>query len=252
VAAFFDLDGTLLRGRSLEREFFRELRWRGKIPVRNYFFWLREAMRLAPRGIAEMTLGNKMYLKNVAAESAELFAGKRAPPFYGEGIERVQWHLREGHAIYLISGTLQELASSAGMALAARLAARGVQARIGFCATRLEERCGRWTGKITGEAMFGEAKARAVRKIAREEGFALEKSYAYGNTMSDRWMLAAVGKATAVNPTTELERLAGMHGWAVMRWKREEKAEIRKMAGGVAEGAVRATRVEGMKMGSLG
>ena len=40
VAAFFDLDGTLIGGPSLERRFFEELRYQGAIPLRNYFLWL--------------------------------------------------------------------------------------------------------------------------------------------------------------------------------------------------------------------
>src|SRR5258708_17456440 len=40
VAAFFDLDGTLLARPSLERRFFFELRDQRAIPVGNYFFLL--------------------------------------------------------------------------------------------------------------------------------------------------------------------------------------------------------------------
>src|SRR4029077_10693445 len=40
VAAFFDLDGTLILRPSLERRFFAELRQRRAIPMRNYFLWL--------------------------------------------------------------------------------------------------------------------------------------------------------------------------------------------------------------------
>lgn len=65
VAAFFDLDGTLMPLPSLERRFFRTLRYRVEIPLRNYWLWLREAARLAPRGISAVTQANKMYLKGV-------------------------------------------------------------------------------------------------------------------------------------------------------------------------------------------
>src|SRR5205814_2610384 len=46
-AAFFDIDGTLLAKPPLERRFFGELRWQGKILTRNYFLWIAEAVRLA-------------------------------------------------------------------------------------------------------------------------------------------------------------------------------------------------------------
>ena len=61
VAAFFDLDGTLMPLPSMEQRFFRILRYRGEIPLKNYFLWLREAVGLLPRGISAMTHANKMY-----------------------------------------------------------------------------------------------------------------------------------------------------------------------------------------------
>src|SRR5438045_2885210 len=65
VAAFFDLDGTLVTRPSLEKRFFRMLRNRRAIPARNYLLWLREAMRLMPRGIGAILQANKMYLRGV-------------------------------------------------------------------------------------------------------------------------------------------------------------------------------------------
>src|SRR5437879_6068329 len=46
IAAFFDLDGTLMPLPSLERRFFRMLRKRHEIPLKNYFLWLGEALRV--------------------------------------------------------------------------------------------------------------------------------------------------------------------------------------------------------------
>src|SRR5260370_29785451 len=63
VAAFFDLDGTLVSLPSLEQRLFRTLRYRQEIHKKNYFFWLREAIRLIPRGISAILQGNKMYLR---------------------------------------------------------------------------------------------------------------------------------------------------------------------------------------------
>src|SRR5712692_4351721 len=65
VAAFFDVDGTLLARPSLERRFFWMLRYRRAIRRKNYLLWMVEAVRLAPRGIATMAQANKMYLRGV-------------------------------------------------------------------------------------------------------------------------------------------------------------------------------------------
>src|SRR5260370_42188624 len=63
VAAFFDLDGTLIGGPSLERRFVGELRYRRAIPLRNYFLWLGRAALLAPRGMQMMRHANKVDLR---------------------------------------------------------------------------------------------------------------------------------------------------------------------------------------------
>src|SRR6266446_1567097 len=65
IAAFFDLNGTLLAPPSLERRFFRMLRYRREIPTTNYFLWLMEALRLLPRGVNAILHANKMYLQGV-------------------------------------------------------------------------------------------------------------------------------------------------------------------------------------------
>lgn len=255
VAAFFDLDGTVVAGSSLERRFFRTLRYRHEIAARNYLLWMKEAVRLAPGGINQVLHANKMYLRNVRAEEAicngdtpvgpclevrtakteagigeraqESKAGKRmqarmpVPPFFEEAIGRAGWHAHRGHAIMLVSGTLEPLAQAAALALLLRLGVRGIFARIGVCATRLETAFGKWTGRIVGEAMFGEAKERAVRRIAAEAELDLQSCYAYGNSASDRWMLGAVGKPVAVNPSDDLARAARRNDWPVLRWGEE-------------------------------
>ena len=255
VAAFFDLDGTLVAGSSLERRFFRTLRYRHEIATSNYWMWMKEAIRLAPGGINQVLHANKMYLRDVRAEEAickpetpvgpclkvrtdkaEPDIGERAqenragrktqarmpvPRFYEEAIGRAAWHAHQGHAIMLVSGTLEPLAQAAALALLLRLGVRGISARIGVCATRLETAFGKWTGRIVGEAMFGEAKERAVRRIAAEAELDLQSCYAYGNSASDSWMLGAVGKPAAVNPSDDLAHTARRNDWPVLRWGEE-------------------------------
>ena len=216
IAAFFDLDGTLVRPPSLELQFLAELRRRRLIPTRNYLLWLAYAAKLLPRGVEAIQHANKMYLRGVRTvysnEQVEM-AG-----LYPAGIERLAWHAEQRHTIFLISGSLAPLAQQVALEIVMRVVARGVTANIGVCATRLEERDGCWTGRILGDAMYGEAKARAVRWLAQEHRFALERCYAYGNEANDRWMLEAVGRPAAVNPSSDLERIARRNGWPILRW----------------------------------
>lgn len=234
AAAFFDLDGTLLPHPSLEKRFFRELRYRGKIPAKNYFLWLAEAAKLAPRGIAAVIHTNKMYLRGVAVErGARSIVALRSTgdryPFFPAAIERVAWHARCGHAIYIVSGTLEPLAEQAARALERELSRQGMDLRVQVCATRLEEKDGCWTGRIVGEAMFGKAKTRAAQRIARERGFDLAHCHAYGDNSQDRWILSAVGNPAVVNPSARLARIAKRRGWPQLQWREERRPRIRKV-----------------------
>ncbi len=215
VAAFFDLDGTLVSRPSMEKRFFSMLRCRRLIGFRNYFLWIAEAVRLAPRGINQILHANKMYLRGVCAEECGSLA---LSLFYPKAVERAAWHAELGHLIVMVSGTLEPLAERAARALEVELGARGVRTRIRVCATRLAERDGRWTGQIAGEAMFAEAKVRAVRRIAAEDNFDLERCHAYGDSASDRSMLEAVGKPAVVNPSNDLVCIARRNDWPVLRW----------------------------------
>ena len=237
IAAFFDLDGTLIGEPSLERRFLAELRRHRAIPSGNYFRWLARALRLLPWGIETMRHANKMYLRGLRRDVDEFteaqsrrqkpVQARMAPPrFLPAAMERVSWHARQGHGIVLVSGTLAPLADEMAVALVVRLAVRGVTASVGVCGTQLEEAGGRWTGRIAGDAMFGPAKARALRRIAAQSEFDLSRCYAYGNSLSDRWMLEAVGRAVAVNPSRGMEKLARRRGWAVVRWAEKDESTM--------------------------
>ena len=216
IAAFFDLDGTLLPRPSLEKRFFRLLRERNAIGIRNYFAWLREAARLLPRGINHVLYGNKLYLHGVRVSEVDSLT---IPLFFPQALERVLWHAERRHDIVLVSGTLEPLAQMAAAALESALAQRGIRTSLALFATRLETAAGSWTGRIVGEAMLGEAKARAVRRFAAAHGIDLSRCLAYGDSANDRWMLEAVGKPVAVNPSDDLGRIAKRNGWEILRCK---------------------------------
>jgi putative phosphoserine phosphatase/1-acylglycerol-3-phosphate O-acyltransferase len=222
IAALFDLDGTLVARPSLERRFFQMLRYRRTIAAKNYWLWLAEAVRLAPRALSAIWHGNKMYLRGVAVGRPVEGGLKPATSFFEDGIERAGWHAKQGHTIVIVSGTLEPLAQEIARAIEAELAVRGMAVTIRVCATRLEQMHGRWTGKILGEAVFGKGKLRAALRMAAEMKLDLEKCYAYADSSSDRWLLAAVGRPIVANPSNDLARLARIRGWPVMNWEGRE------------------------------
>jgi fatty acyl-CoA reductase len=231
IGAFFDVDGTLVPPPSLERRFFAELRKRHAIPVENYFLWLGYALWLMPQGLRKVQHANKMYLRGLCVTQftksggdepcANLFGPGGIPVVNEMAFDRLIWHARQKHIIVLVTGTLAPLARNFALQAVVKLAARGITASIGACATELEELDGRWTSRIVREPMFGEAKARAVARVAREQGLDLTRSYAYGDSISDRWMLEAVGRPAAVNPSADLERIARSKDWPVLRWTKQ-------------------------------
>jgi HAD superfamily hydrolase (TIGR01490 family) len=223
IAAFFDLDGTLFAGPSLEWRYFRFLRFQGAIPVKKYFLWLREAVRLAPRGMRAMRYANKMYLRGVAIGAAERRAEEIS--FFAAAVDRVAWHAKERHKIVIVSGTLEILARKVAEQLETDLNARGLAAEIHVCATRLQESARKWTGQVIGTAMYGQAKLQALRRKAEQEGLDLTKCFAYGDSATDRWMLAAVGRPVVVNPSKELERFAQRRNWPTLLWGKRRKEE---------------------------
>ena len=221
VAAFFDIDGTLLPLPSLERRFVAELRSEGLIPATNYLRWLANAIRLAPRGILHSIHSNKAHLRNVPVRALSF----RELTFFPDAIRRVAWHASQGHSVILVSGTLDFLARQTALALTLRLAMRGVTAKIGVCATRAERIGSRYSGKIIGAANFAEEKMLTIRRIADENDFELARCYAYSDSSHDRWMLGAVGRPAAVNPSPELRRIAMLRHWPVFEWSIDERIE---------------------------
>jgi HAD superfamily phosphoserine phosphatase-like hydrolase len=256
VAAFFDLDGTLVALPSLEQRLFHSLRYQQVIGATNYFFWLKEAARLMPLGISAILHANKMYLRGVrnldypgeqhagfsdgnqadrhAEEHASIPSRRNprlpVPIFFPQAIETLAWHAKQAHELVLVTGTLEPLARKAALALEAELAARGIAVTIRVCATRLEQMGDRWTGRILGEAMFGEAKARAAERLASELCLDLLRSYAYGDSTNDRWLLESVGKQRAVNPSAQFALIARARRWPILNWDGKESVTQRRIA----------------------
>jgi len=223
VAAFFDLDGTLIPEPSLEQRFFSELRRSGSIRFANYLRWGVEALRLLPKGPLAVRHGNKRYLTGVCSDL--VFRHVDSISFFEEGLARVAWHAQEGHEIVLVSGTLEALARLAAMALGCELEARGLQVQPRVCASRLAEERGRWTGYLVGEAMYGHAKACAIEQLANQGKVDLRQCYAYGNSLLDRHLFCAVGHANAVNPATKMAALANKKDWTIWHWHQEKKLD---------------------------
>ena len=224
IAAFFDIDGTLIAEPSLESRFFRALRRCGAIPLENYVRWTVAAFRLLPQGLSAVQQGNKRYLHGLRSDL--VYQHIEAIPFFDEAVARVTWHAQQGHEIVLVSGTLEPLARMVAVSLECELEARDLLARVHVCATRLEEQHGRWTGRLLGEAVFAENKCKAMTQFARQHQIELRSCHAYGNAPRDRFLLAAAGHAHVVNPGKELAALANLRDWPIWYWHQERNLPL--------------------------
>lgn len=230
-AAFFDVDGTLVEEPSLERKYFRALRREGKFSLRNGIAWFAEFRRLAPSGLTYALQGNKAYLRGIRATGLRANRVGDDAPFFPEAVECVARHAVNGERIVLVTGTLEFLAEQIAERLRVEMVKQNVEAEIHVCATRIEEEEGRWTGRVLGQPMFGEAKAIAVWWYAEKWKLNLCECSAYGDGALDEWMLASVGRPVAVNPEAGLRAAAKRRGWEIVDWKREvgPKAKLAKM-----------------------
>jgi phosphoserine phosphatase len=113
-------------------------------------------------------------------------------------------HRRAGRDLIIISSSGTDIVEPIGERL-------GVDIAIG---TQVGVEDGKYTGEIIFYA-YGEGKAEAMRALAAERGYDLAESFAYSDSITDVPMLDLVGHPFAVNPDTDLRRLAQERGWPI-------------------------------------
>jgi HAD superfamily hydrolase (TIGR01490 family) len=123
-------------------------------------------------------------------------------------VELLRKHQSEGHMVVLVSGTFQPVLRI----MAGRL---GVQHFVG---TPLEEKDGRYTGRLSAPMYFAGEKARQLKMYVERNGFDVDMtaSYAYADRMYDRAFLEMVGHPVAVYPDEPLLAHAREKGWQVI------------------------------------
>ncbi|MGO1315926.1 MAG: HAD family hydrolase [Cellulomonadaceae bacterium] len=222
VAAFFDVDNTIIRGASAfhlarglySRQFFslRDL-VRGALHQARYNLFGENIAQIANvrqmgldiikgHTVAEVTaVGEEVYDQVLAHR---IFPGTRAI---------LDDHLAKGHQVWLVTATPIEV----GELIARRLDATGALATV---AEHVE---GVYTGRLVGDLMHGVSKEQGVRALADRLGLDLAASYAYGDSANDIPLLSAVGNPCAINPEPRLRRYARRVGWPVRDFRGKRK-----------------------------
>jgi HAD superfamily hydrolase (TIGR01490 family) len=151
---------------------------------------------------------------------ADVYQTNIKPKIWPETARLAQQHIAAGREVWLITAAPQELGDEIAKAL-------GLTGALG---TRLEHVEGMLTGNILGKPLHGKEKPKAIRKLAKERGFSLKKSFAYSDSHNDLPMLTLVGHPVAVNPDKLLKIYAKSAGWKIYDFKRRELRLQKKTA----------------------
>jgi HAD superfamily hydrolase (TIGR01490 family) len=224
VAAFFDVDNTLMQGASIfhlarglyRRRFFtsREIASAA---------WKQAKFRVVgsedPAHVAEAQASALAFIEGhtvleLEQLSEEIFDEAMATRIWPGTRALAQLHLDQGQRVWLVTAAPIEIASI----IARRL---GLTGAMGTVAEHVD---GVYTGRLVGEMLHGPAKGEAVKALAAREGLDLERCSAYSDSFNDLPLLSLVGDPCAINPDARLRAHAREHGWRVRDYRTGRKA----------------------------
>jgi HAD superfamily hydrolase (TIGR01490 family) len=209
-AAFFDLDETLIRVKSMFRFLEFHLARRG-MPTAVFDRVRSDLDGLAAAGWTRQQT-NRAYYRVYANQPADRltahgelwFADEQARGglFVGPVLDVLRAHQANGDLTVLVSGSFPPCVDPI---------ARYVDADRVMC-TRPEIVDGCYTGQVD-VPVIGPAKADAVREVVERYGLAADDCYAYGDHASDLPMLRSVGHPVVVGTDPILDPIARESGW---------------------------------------
>lgn len=212
IGAFFDVDETLITGKSM----FDFLRFHLADPhtsvERQARRWaeLDKAIRTGTLSRAEV---NRDYYRiyqglpadQLAEQGARWFARQRALPGFTqpEVLRSLVRHRLAGHVVVLVTGSFPACVDPLRDAVGAQHV---------LCSRPVVDADGMLTGEIE-RPMIGEAKADAMRDLAGKHGVSLPLSFGYGDHASDLPLLLEVGHPVVVGTDPVLDEYAERNQW---------------------------------------
>ncbi len=215
-AAFFDVDGTLVRTNIVHAFAFYAM---NQGSILGTAWQTAKTVASIPLFVAtdrlDRKLFNELFYRYYAGQSEdrletlaeELFDDVLRPAIYPGAAPLVEEARRAGCRIVLVTGALDFTVRR----LAAHLGADDL------IANRMRFVQGVATGQVVPPIIEGAHKALAIRDYCVREKLALERSFAYSDSFSDYPMLAVVGHPAAVNPDPRLARVARAYEWPILR-----------------------------------
>jgi fatty acyl-CoA reductase len=226
AAAIFDVDGTLCATRSITSLIWLRARQQ---PAWRHRFWLASLVWRAPLALLADSVSRDLADRMLYAQFAGLSSQRveqdalrcceelLLPACFPDALAEVAMHRNSGRRLVLLSGgvdiLLRPLAGALGMELLAqRLVADGDRLTGDYRSYEVLE-----AGSVVSVQAVN--KVRALQRYAATTGIDLAASFAYGDSVNDALMLAAVGRPVAVNPDRRLAQFARARHWDVRRWK---------------------------------
>jgi HAD superfamily hydrolase (TIGR01490 family) len=216
VAAFFDMDGTLLSSNVVETYLW--LRLQEMSPAERTAQVGRITGRLPGLIRAERT-DRSAFLRAIYREYAgarlagldeivdEVLTDHVLARLAPAAVRRVREHRAAGQPTVLITGAIRPLTRPLAPLFDHIVAAELAVDDRGVC-----------TGFLDSSPLTGESRAAWIQDWARRNDIDLAKSYAYADSHSDLPMLSAVGRPVAVRPDVTLYRHARRNRWDIVDW----------------------------------
>ena len=216
-AAFFDLDKTVIAKASIAA-FGRPFRRQGLISRRMvaraiagqvmFMYFGADEERLTKIRESMLTLTKGWDRNQISEIVRETLIETIEPLIYAEALDLMEFHRGEGHRIYLVSASPEEIV----MPLADLLGVDGAIATVAEV-----DGAGCYTGQ-TAFYNYGPNKAIAIEELATRNSIDLAESYAYSDSVTDQPMLEIVGHPVAVNPDRPLAKVAKERGWEIVHF----------------------------------
>jgi HAD superfamily hydrolase (TIGR01490 family) len=246
VAAFFDLDNTLMQGASIfhlakglhRRQFFTTREILSAAWKQAYFriVGVEDPEHVAETRVSALSFISGHTVSELEALGEEIFDEAMAHRIWPGTRALAQMHLDQGERVWLVTAAPIEIAQI----IARRL---GLTGALGTVA---EHENGVYTGRLVGEMLHGPAKGEAVKALAAREGLDLAACSAYSDSFNDLSMLSLVGEPCAVNPDGRLRSYARQHGWRVRDYRTGRKAARAGLVAGAVAGAASGAVAAGM------
>jgi len=218
VAAFFDIDGTLI-ARNSAPLYMQHLRETGQAGLGDlartlYYVWRYKLGLLDVERAVAMPLawirGREETAVRVDCDG--WYARVIRPYVYPAMAATVEAHRRAGHVLVILTSATRYLAEP----LAADL---GIEHLL---VTQLVVRDGCFTGEAVRPVCYGEGKTYWAERFAAARGIDLARSYFYTDSITDLPLLDRIGEPRVVNPDPRLGRVAMRRGWPIVRLKIED------------------------------